>query len=132
MLKGGAAIDYLQTILRDPSSAIYLVGYQVEGSPGRGLINEGVFEFKDSKNRKSVLGDKSTKALCDYDYFDFSSHVDGKNLRKYTQTLNFRENSNKNIFCVHGDSKSTTTLASDLVNLDFNSVAPETGEVYKI
>lgn len=132
MLKGGAAIDYLQTILNDPSSAIYLVGYQVEGSPGRGLIDEGVFKFKDLNKRKSVLGDTSIKAVCDYDYFDFSSHVDGKNLRKYILTLNFRKNSNKNIFCVHGDNKSTTTLASDLVDLDFNSVAPETGEVYKI
>ena len=130
MLKGGAAIDYIQTILNDPSSAIYLVGYQVEGSPGRKLIDEGIFEFNDIKKRRSVLGDISTRALCDYDYFDFSSHIDGKNLLKYIQTLNFRENSN--IFCVHGDSKSTTTLASNLVDLDFNSVAPETGEVYKI
>lgn len=132
MLKGGAAIEYLPTILNDPSSAIYLVGYQVEGSPGRGLIDEGIFEFKEQRKRKSVLGDTSIKAVCDYDYFDFSSHVDGQDLREYIQTLNFRKNSNKNIFCVHGDNKSTTTLARDLVDLDFNSVAPETGEVYKI
>ncbi|MFW9970788.1 MAG: MBL fold metallo-hydrolase, partial [Candidatus Odinarchaeota archaeon] len=39
MLKGGAVIDYIETILNDPTSAIYLVGYQVEGSPGRDLLD---------------------------------------------------------------------------------------------
>ena len=35
MLKGGAAYNFIESFLNDPSSAIYLIGYQVEGSPGR-------------------------------------------------------------------------------------------------
>jgi len=132
MLKGGAAIYYIQSILNDPASAIYLVGYQVEGSPGRALLDSGIFEFDDSKRNRSVLGNSSIKAVCDYDYFDFSSHADGNDLQKFIQDLKFRSKSNKNVFCVHGDNKSTTYLASELVKKDYNSVAPEIGEIYKI
>ena len=132
MLKGGAAIYYISSILNDPASAIYLVGYQVEGSPGRALLDNGIFEFNDLKKTRSVLGNSSIKAVCDYDYFDFSSHADGKDLQKFIQDLKFRSKSNKNVFCVHGDNKSTTYLAGELVKKDFSSVAPEIGEIYKI
>ena len=132
MLKGGAVMEYIPSILSDPTSAIYLVGYQVEGSPGRALLDNGIFEFKESQKRKSVLSNYRIKAKCDYDYFDFSSHADGLHLREYITNLEFRKKSNNNIFCVHGDNKSTTTLASELVEKNYNSVAPETGEVYTI
>ena len=129
MLKGGAVIDYIPSILTDPTSAIYLVGYQVEGSPGRTLIDTGIFEFQDMKKRRSVLGDSRIKAVCDYDYFDFSSHADGTHLRESVKNFKFH---NKNVFCVHGDNKSTTALAGEFVEKGYNSVAPEEGEIYKI
>jgi putative mRNA 3-end processing factor len=132
MLKGGAAIDYIHKILADPSSGIYLVGYQVEGTPGRTLIDEGLFKYRD-KLRKSEFKNKefSIEAKCDFDYFDFSSHADKNRLYKYTEDLEFQDNS-KFIFCVHGEEKATTNMAKDLSNKDYNSVAPETGETYKI
>ncbi|GAG97168.1 unnamed protein product, partial [marine sediment metagenome] len=76
MLKGGAAIEYIRSILGDPLSAIYLVGYQVEGTPGRNLLDEGIFELKESRKNKPNF-DLRIVAQCDYDYFDFSSHSDG-------------------------------------------------------
>ncbi|MHA2128593.1 MAG: MBL fold metallo-hydrolase, partial [Promethearchaeota archaeon] len=114
MLKGGAAIEYIRDILKDPLSAIYLVGYQVEGTPGRGLLDEGVFEFKDNRNKTKDYADLRIEAQCDYDYFDFSSHADSIHIQDYIKHLKFRTNSNKDVFCVHGDNKSTTSLASDL------------------
>ncbi|MFX1328161.1 MAG: MBL fold metallo-hydrolase [Promethearchaeota archaeon] len=132
MLKGGAAIHYIETILTDPISAIYLVGYQVEGSPGRGLLDNGIFEFKDSRKRKKIFKHFQIEAECEYAYFDFSSHADCQNLNDYIENIEFRNRSNSNIFCVHGDNKSTTCFASNLVKKGFNSVAPEIGEVYKI
>lgn len=132
MLKGGAAIDYIETILNDPGSAIYLVGYQVEGSPGRGLIDNGIFEFKETQKKNRMSLNLQIKAKCDYDYFDFSSHADSSHLYEYIENLEFRNNTHKDVFCVHGDNKSTTTLASELVKKDYNSVAPEIGEIYKI
>jgi putative mRNA 3-end processing factor len=131
MLKGGAAIEYVQSIINDPLSAIYLVGYQVEGSPGRGLLDDGIFEFKESrKNRPSF--NLKLKAQCDYDYFDFSSHSDNLHIHNYIENLQFNKDSNNDIFCIHGDNKSTTSLAGELVNKNYNSVAPETGEIYQI
>ena len=131
MLKGGTVIDYIQTILQDPLSAIYLVGYQVEGTPGRSLLDKGIFEFKESRKNKPKY-DLKIEAQCDYDYFDFSSHSDNIHIHNYIENLNFKRDSNADIFCIHGDSKSTTSLASDLVNKNYNSVAPEIGEIYHI
>ncbi|MFX1376615.1 MAG: MBL fold metallo-hydrolase [Promethearchaeota archaeon] len=131
MLKGGAAIDYIKTILQDPLSAVYLVGYQVEGTPGRGLLDKGIFEFKESRKNKPKY-DLRIEAQCDYDYFDFSSHSDNIHIHNYIENLNFKGDSNADIFCIHGDSKSTTSLASNLVSKNYNSVAPEIGEIYHI
>ncbi|MFW9999878.1 MAG: MBL fold metallo-hydrolase [Candidatus Hodarchaeota archaeon] len=132
MLKGGAAIDYIQSILLDPLSAVYLVGYQVEGTPGRNLLDQGIFEYKDSRRKRNHLTDLRIEAKCDYDYFDFSSHVDNVHLHDYIENLNFQSISNRDVFCIHGDNKSTTSLASELVKKGYNSVAPETGEIYRI
>jgi putative mRNA 3-end processing factor len=132
MLKGGAALDYIETILTDPTSALYLVGYQVEGSPGRELLDNGIFEFRESRKKNNFLVNLQIKAKCDYEYFDFSSHADKSHLFKYIENLEFRNKSDNTIFCIHGDNKSTTTLASDLVKKGYNSVAPETGEIYQI
>ena len=131
MLKGGAAIEYIPSFLNDPNSAVFLVGYQVEGTPWRKLIDEGIFEFKENKKRKSQSYDLLIKAKCNIDYYDFSSHADKIHLNDYINNLTFRDES-KFIFCVHGDEKSTTSFAHDLSKRDFNSVAPETGESYKI
>ncbi|MFX0080773.1 MAG: MBL fold metallo-hydrolase [Candidatus Hodarchaeota archaeon] len=131
MLKGGAAIDYIQSILLDPLSAIYLVGYQVEGTPGRNLLDEGIFELKESRKNKPNFNLK-IEAQCDYDYFDFSSHSDSIHIHDYIENLTFKKNTNSDIFCIHGDNKSTTSLASELVNKNYNSVAPEIGEIYQV
>ncbi|MEJ2278094.1 MAG: MBL fold metallo-hydrolase [Candidatus Lokiarchaeota archaeon] len=131
MLKGGAAMEYIRPILRDPNSAIYLVGYQVEGTPGRGLVDNNTFEFKENnRNRKSDY-DMNIDARCDVAHYDFSSHADGKKLKNFTSQINFH-NSSKSIFCVHGDNKSTTTLASEFAEEGYHSVAPEIGEIYSL
>ncbi len=131
MLKGGAALEYISSILNDPSSAVFLVGYQVEGTPGRKLIDEKIFEFKERNNRNYRTRDIFIKAKCNVDYYDFSSHADKIHLHRYIDDLKF-QNDSKFIFCMHGDTKSTTSFAYDLSDKGFNSVAPEIGETYKI
>ena len=76
MLKGGAAIEYIPTFLDDPNSAVFLVGYQVEGTPGRKLVDEKIFEFKEKSRRTNQSRDMLIKAKCKIEYFDFSSHAD--------------------------------------------------------
>ncbi len=131
MLKGGTAIGFVKSFLNDPLSAIYLVGYQVEGSPGRKLLEDGIFQYQEKDKQKKPRKNINIRAKCDVDYFDFSSHGDRKHLTNYIKSLEFL-NGSKDIFCIHGDSKSTTSLSSNLVKKGYNSVAPEIGEVYKI
>ncbi len=131
MLKGGAAMEYIRPILKDPSSAIFLIGYQVEGTPGRQLLDEGIFQFKEHHSYPYIDYDINIKAKCEIKHYDFSSHSDGEELHNYIDSLNFNNNS-KEIFCVHGDNKATITFAKQLAEKGFNSVAPEDGEVYKI
>ncbi|MFX0058016.1 MAG: MBL fold metallo-hydrolase [Candidatus Hodarchaeota archaeon] len=132
MLKGGAAIDYIQRILHDPYSGIYMVGYQVEGTPGRTLLDEGIFIYKENlKQNRLKNKNLSIKAECDFDYFDFSSHADKEHLYGYIKDIKFQDNS-KFMFCIHGEEKATTNMAKDFSKMGYNSVAPETGETYKI
>ncbi|TFF99235.1 MAG: MBL fold metallo-hydrolase, partial [Promethearchaeota archaeon] len=63
MLKGGAAIGFVKSFLNDPKSAIYLIGYQVEGSPGRSLLDKGVIEFKE-KYRRGYMESFKIEAKC--------------------------------------------------------------------
>ncbi|MBY9010189.1 MAG: MBL fold metallo-hydrolase [Candidatus Lokiarchaeota archaeon] len=129
MLKGGAAIEYIPTFLDDPNSAVFLVGYQVEGTPGRKLVDEKIFEFKEKSRRTNQSRDMLIKAKCKIEYFDFSSHADKFHLNDYIDKVKFRNNS-KFIFCIHGDEKSTTSFAHNLSKENYNSVAPEIGESY--
>ena len=64
-------------------------------------------------------------------FFDFSSHADKHHLYEYIKNLRFHNNSNF-IFCVHGEEKATTNMAKELSKMEYNSVAPENGENYKI
>ena len=131
MLKGGASINFVKSFINDPASAIYLVGYQVEGSPGRKLLEEGIFEYKEKGSRTKMANKFKIKVKCERDYFDFSSHADGAHLYNYIKNLKFKDDS-ENIFCIHGDPKATTTLSSKLAQNSYNSVAPEIGEIYNI
>ncbi len=130
MLKGGASINFIKSFLNDPFSAIYLVGYQAEGSPGRKLLEEGVFEYREQGLSHKVNGNILV-AKCNRDYFNFSSHSDGPLLHKYVENLKFR-NGDNNIFCMHGDNKSTTNFAKELIEKGYNSVAPEIDEIYSL
>jgi putative mRNA 3-end processing factor len=130
MLKGGAAMEYIKPILKDPNSAIYLVGYQVEGTPGRELVDTNIFEFKERSQKRRSNYNINIEAQCDIGHYDFSSHADRKRLENYVSHLNF--NNSNNIFCVHGDNLSTTSLAKDFVEKGYISVAPEIGESYSL
>ncbi len=131
MLKGGSVLKYIKTILNDPTSAIFLVGYQVEGTPGRNLLENKIFQFKEKNPQRHTDYDFNIKAKCKVEFFDFSSHSDGKELINYINALNFTPNG-KEVFTVHGDNKSTTKLAGDLTEKGYTSVAPESGEIYTI
>ena len=73
MLDGGPVLWYLEKIKNDPKSGVFLTGYQVEGSRGRTLMEEGVIDI-----------DGAISPLkCNVAFFDFSAHADHSGLLKF-------------------------------------------------
>jgi putative mRNA 3-end processing factor len=84
----------------DPRSAVLMVGYQIPGTPGRDLLENGFYDYG--------IGPKRVKAK--YHLFDFSSHA-GKE-----QLLNLGDSFSNasHIFTVHGEAEACESLATTL------------------
>ncbi|HKS59831.1 MAG TPA: MBL fold metallo-hydrolase, partial [Thermoplasmata archaeon] len=65
MLDGGPVLFYIGELYRDPKSAIFLTGYQVEGSNGRQLVEQGTL----------TIDGVTVRPECEVEAFDFSSHA---------------------------------------------------------
>ena len=115
MLKGGASVFYMENIAADDHNGIFLVSYQVEGSPGRILLEEGRF----------ILHGKSRKVTARVEKFDFSSHGGMSQLH---ETL--REVDKKTRVCVvHGDEANCKVLADWASHeLGLETFTPKPGE----
>ncbi len=75
MLDGGPVLRYLESIRDDPRSAILLTGYQVEGTNGRRLIEEGVIDIRGV----------DVKVKCEWQKFDFSAHAGHNELVRFIE-----------------------------------------------
>ncbi|UCE44665.1 MAG: MBL fold metallo-hydrolase [Methanobacteriota archaeon] len=113
MLDGGPVIDYIDQLKEDPKSAILLTGYQVEGSNGRMLLDQGVIDVKGA----------TIKVNCDVKIFDFSAHAG------HDQLLDFAKGcSPERIVLCHGDQREL--LADDLRKEGFEVLLPRNGEKF--
>lgn len=119
MLKGGAAIFYMESIADKKQNAILLVSYQVPGTPGRVLLEK----------KKFTLRGKVRDVAADVGRYDFSSHC-GRN--ELMDTLSALDGKTK-VFVVHGaegNCESLSGWASD--ELGLSAVAPKPGEEHVI
>ena len=119
MLKGGSAVFYMESVARGRKNGIILVSYQVEGSPGRVLIDEGKYMLH---GRLQSVNAKVLK-------FDFSSHGGRSELFRCLESVNKRTK----VFAIHGDEDSCAVLA-DWANKQagLKSFVPKAGESYDI
>jgi len=88
MLKGGPAAFYIQTVGKKSRNAVFLVGYQIPGTPGRELLEKGV----------CVIDGKVRKVKARVEFFDFSSHSGAKELKETVKKLK----GNPKVYVVHG------------------------------
>jgi len=119
MLKGGAAIFYMESIANDDRNAIFLVSYQIPGTPGRLLQEKGQF----------MLHGKMKKVNASVEKFDFSSHCGRNELRGVLSKIDRKAK----ILVVHGAEGNCSKLAawaSKEVGLD--AEAPRTGQTVEI
>jgi putative mRNA 3-end processing factor len=114
MLDGGPVISYLQELKDDPRNAILLTGYQVEGSNGRMLLDEGAI---------NILGVKE-KIKCEVQQFDLSAHADHNELLDFINGCD----PEKIVLC-HSDNREA--LAKDLEG-DHKVFLPKPGEEFEL
>lgn len=113
MLDGGPVIGYLEQLKDDPKSAILLTGYQVEGSNGRMLLDQGVIDVKGA----------TVRVNCDVRKFDFSAHAGHNQLLEFAKGC-----SPERIVLCHGDQREL--LADDLRKEGFEVLLPKNGEKF--
>ncbi len=119
MLKGGASVFYMENIASNEKNGIFLVSYQVQGSPGRILLDEGRF----------ILHGKAKKVNSRVEKFDFSSHGGKTQLEETLKELD----KTTRVFVVHGDEGNCRHLAEWATQeLGLQATTPRPGETYDL
>jgi putative mRNA 3-end processing factor len=119
MLKGGPSQFYLSKVGKKANNAIFLVSYQIPGTPGRQLMDKGV----------TTIDGKVRKIKSHFQHFDFSSHCGATMLRESLKRLGGKPK----VFVVHGAEGNCELLANwAKTELGLDAVAPKTGDTYQI
>jgi putative mRNA 3-end processing factor len=119
MLKGGPAIFYTSKIGKKSTNAIFLVSYQIPGTPGKELMEKGI----------CVIDGKMRKVKAQVQHFDFSSHCGAGELREALKRLGGKPK----VYVVHGAEGNCELLAKWARNeLGLEAVAPKTGDTFSV
>ena len=119
MLDGGPVLFYLDALRNDPKCAVAITGYQVQGTNGRRLRDEGIVDF-DTRDRGKAVH----RVHCEVRAFDFSAHAGHKDLVDFA-----RQSGAEEIVLFHGDKRED--LVGDLS--DFATVKlPLRGETFQV
>jgi putative mRNA 3-end processing factor len=84
MLDGGPVLSYLDYVKNDPKSAVLLSGYQVDGSNGKRLMDEGVINVQATKEELP----HPVSVKCEVQKFDLSAHADQNELLAFVKACN--------------------------------------------
>jgi putative mRNA 3-end processing factor len=115
MLKGGPSAFYLSKLAKKAINAVYLVSYQIPGTPGRELMEKGV----------CTIDGKVRKIKAAYRHFDFSSHCGASQLKQALTKLGGKPK----VFMVHGAEGNCERFADwAKTELGLDASAPRTGE----
>ena len=88
MLQGGPALNYLKAMSKDEKSNVFLTGFQVEGTPGKMLI----------ETNKIEIDGKLYEVKGKVEKFDFSAHASQREMMKAISKWQPEK-----ILLVHGD-----------------------------
>ena len=119
MLKGGPAAFYVSKLGKKANNAIFLVSYQIPGTPGRELMEKGI----------CTIDGKIRKIKARYQHFDFSSHCGASQLKEALRKLGGKPK----VFVVHGAEGNCELFANwAKSDLGLEAVAPRTGETFEV
>ena len=119
MLVGGAAQYYYKRLALDPKNGISVVSYQIPGTPGRRLLDQG----------KMFLNGKIINVRAQIKKFDFSSHSGNKELMDMFKKIK----GEPLIIPIHGEEKQSLDLADEIQStLNNKVIVPNLGEEIEI
>lgn len=119
MLKGGTAVFYMESLALNKGNAVFLVSYQIPGTPGSILLEKGKFNIKG----------KFRKVKAKVSKFDFSSHSGMSELHEFLGKIDPKAK----VFAVHGTEENCEHLAEwAQKELGLDAKAPRPGEKYLI
>lgn len=124
MLKGGTSRIYVESIVNDENSGVFLVSYQVLNTPGKFLLEKGQLVDNNMQNPLPVK--------FKYKHFDFSSHSGVSDLIAFLQQLKFINPQQKRVFCVHGDKEIMMSFAEKIKSLGFIVDTPVENQHFNI
>jgi len=110
MLSGGPAMTYIPAIRQNPTNKVALTGYQVEGTPGRDLVETG----------SAQLDGRRMPVSAQIEQYDFSAHADREGLLDFID--DYRDT---RVFVVHGDR--CVAFADELAADGIDASAPTLG-----
>jgi len=117
MLKGGPSAFYVQKVGKKQHNAVFLVSYQVPGTPGRELMEKG----------RCVIDGKMRKVKARVERFDFSSHCGASQLQGTVKGLE----GNPTVYVVHGAEGNCERFAKWIKEeTGLKAVAPKAGDIY--
>jgi metallo-beta-lactamase family protein len=122
MATGGRILHHLANRLPRRDDTILFIGFQVEGTRGRDLL--------EGRNEIRIFGELFP-VYCDVQQVvGFSAHADRDELRQW---LNGFESSPKMTFVVHGEIEAAVAMKDYIKNtLGWNAMVPEYLESYKL
>jgi putative mRNA 3-end processing factor len=118
MCDGGPVLNYIKRLYNDEKSAIFLTGYQIEGTQGRRLLEEGMI----------TIDGKEYKPKCTVRKFDFSAHPGQKEMLHALRRWNPQE-----VFLVHGEPEKIKVFQNKIKEeLGINAHPLEFGKTVKV
>ena len=119
MLKGGPAASYIQKVGKKSRNAVFLVSYQIPGTPGHELLEKG----------RCVIDGKMRKIKAQVERFDFSSHSGASELKETVKKLE----GNPKVYVMHGAEGNCENFARWIrEETGFEAVAPKSGDTFTV
>jgi putative mRNA 3-end processing factor len=119
MLKGGPAVFFTSKIGKKAHNAIFLVSYQIPGTPGKELLEKGI----------CLIDGKIRKVKARVEHFDFSSHCGASQLREAVRKLGGKPK----VYVVHGAEGNCELLAKWVRSeLGLEATAPRAGDAFEV
>jgi len=124
MSTGGRILHHERKYLSDPNSAILFVGYQVQGSLGRRIL--------DGEKEVKIFGEKIAVNCQIRAIGGYSAHADQPMLLKWIGSAGSGGNLKK-VFVVQGEENSSVILAEKTkTDLGIDAIVPSQGEGFEL